>query len=231
MASARRPCVVASRVPWCSSTRSRALSMASSPACGRGPDGELERIVAEAHAHFDAWGVVERCEQVLDDPVRGQLDAGRQNVGTALDGQPRVVALGAFQQRLEVGQGRLRLRWEIGAVVAQYTQNRAHLLKRASALALDLDEGGGAVAGSVGRAPSSAIPASSPRRRWRSSSSSPERRARSVATSSRVRLSRASRNSEVRTSSSSVNCRRERTTRPMPQNAGARGMRTTASPP
>ncbi len=137
-------------------------------------DGQLERVVAEADAHVDVGRVLERVEQVLDDPVGRQLDPGR----AARAGCPRRVSrapaplarTSSASRWVSVGCG------AVGAAassLAQHADDRAHLLERAAALALDVGErrrGGVGVrsarAGVRQRAPSS------PRRRCSSSSSS-----------------------------------------------------------
>ena len=55
--------------------RGPARSPRRAPCAARPGDRELERVVAEAHAHLDAGRILERREQVLDDPVGRQLDA------------------------------------------------------------------------------------------------------------------------------------------------------------
>ena len=209
----------------------RSLDGRLRPPAGRARDGELERIVAEAHAHVDAGSVVERGEQVLDDPVRGQLDAGRQNARDC----PRRSAARRRPSRAPAaprgGSGSAAAPWGARSRRRAVHPTTARISSSVRRLWLSISTRVAvAVAGSRRAGAASAIPASSPRRRWRSSSSSPERRARSVATSSRARSSRASRSSRCAPRARRSYCRRERTTRPMPQIAVASGHEDDGEP-
>ena len=85
---------VASSVPRCSRTRSRARSIdALALPARRTGDGELERVVAEADAHSTPGASSRASQQLLDDAVGRQLDGGGQHPRVALDGQPRVAPL------------------------------------------------------------------------------------------------------------------------------------------
>jgi hypothetical protein len=103
---------------------------------------ELERLGGEAHGHLDARSVGERLQQLLDDPVGRQLDAGRQRLWVALDLQARARALRAHEQRLQVRERGLGRHRRIAVVVAQHADDRAHLVERAPALLLDLGQRG-----------------------------------------------------------------------------------------
>ena len=125
IASARPPRVRASSVPRCSCARSRARPErgADVAAAAGGPgDADLERVLAEAHADLDAGRVVERAQQVLDDPVGRQLHAGGQHARAALDGQARGVALVAQDERAQRRERRRRR--GRGVVVAQDADDR-----------------------------------------------------------------------------------------------------------
>ena len=132
---------VASNVPRCSRARSRARSIAARAPPAAGPEtAELDGVVAEAHADRDVRRVLQRVEQLLHDPVRGQLHRRGQRARAALDGQPRVRALRAGEQRLQVGERRLWRRRGERRVGAEHADGLAHLLERGPALALDRGE-------------------------------------------------------------------------------------------
>ena len=143
-ASARPPRVSASSVPLCSAARSAGSldRRRGDAAARRGPgDRDVERVGPEAHGDVHVGRVVERVEEVLDDPVGRELHAGGQRARAAVDRQARLGALRPQQHRLEVRERRLR-RDGVGLVgAAQDADHRAHLLERPPAALLDVQQG------------------------------------------------------------------------------------------
>ena len=185
--------------------RSRARSSAepTSPggAAGRPRRAPARRRRSRPHAHV--VGVVEDGQQVLDDPVGRQLDAGGQHARTALHLQAGGRAARPAQRaRRCASVGRAR---SGRVVVAQDADDRRASRRACGGCAPRscARRVAAATSGSGSVSPSASAP-SSPRRRCSRRSSSPDSRARSVATSRRARSSRAARSSAVRTSSSST---------------------------
>ena len=77
---------------------------------GRGTgDAQLEAVGGEAQPHVDLGGglVTQHRQQLLDDPVRGQLEARRQRSRWPLDGQPGARRSRTCKQVAQFGQARL----------------------------------------------------------------------------------------------------------------------------
>ncbi|HEY2938505.1 MAG TPA: hypothetical protein VGJ27_01700 [Gaiellaceae bacterium] len=108
-------------------------------------DLELEVVLPVAHDHSRPGrpGVLERVrKRRLHDPVRREIDAGRQlGRGTFehdLDGQARGFHLG--EEGVELRKARLRRERELVVARSQHPEQAAHLLERLVACALDHGE-------------------------------------------------------------------------------------------
>ena len=136
--------------------RARGRGSSAAPTSPRRPAGPATRISSASSPKRTPTSTPgassSALEQVLDDPVGRQLDAGGQHARAALDGQARVVALVAQDERragdVSVGGG------EVGASSSRRTPTISRISSSVARLAvLDLRErrrGGRAVAGDRG---------------------------------------------------------------------------------
>ena len=106
----------------------------------RSGNRQLERVRSEGDADVDLGGrvVLQGYQEVLDDAVPGELDAGREEPGVARHLQTGLGPRGLAEEPVELGQHRLGLGRRL---VFQVGHDASHVVERLTAGSLDGDEG------------------------------------------------------------------------------------------